>query len=900
MRVRNLAFRAACRTWPRHLRESVGPELLDAFERGCASRAQARGRRAASAFAVRAIADALLVGVRERVGSDGVSVDALRRDALHAWRRIRAARSASLATVTLIGLGVGANAAVFSTLQSLRRPPAFVEVDRLVLPRVAIAEAGTDRRDRLWSFAKLLELRARSPALSSIDGYARRFGVLAVPGPADRVPVEFVTAGYFRTLGLEPFAGRFFAPEEDGASSIPDVAVLSHRTWQTRFAGRDAVTGTTIELEGRRVRVVGVAPPGFGGLTGGIELWAPIGQSRATLGNWAMADRDLHWFHAIARMAPHSDVAIARAQTQAAVEASEAVTTRLRGGQRLETDLPRLVDAFSPPVAQRSMQIGLAAAIVLFGVVLLNVWTLQAIRARREARQVAMQFALGATRSSLARTRAIEAALVVLPGAVLGMLLAQGILNGLRAWWFDSLLRGASGDLLLVTAEAFTLDRRVISFGVCLAGLASLVATLAPLRRHCHADPVAALRDATVAGVRPGWRRMQVWIAGAQATLTVMLLVIAGLVVQSLVLMTREQRGFDPDRLLVARYAVPRSAAGSDAATRAFHASARDALRRMPGIASFSLSSSPPLGGGFISSEVEQLPGGSVLAPGQRPPLHVHVVDHNYFSTLGARLLHGRQFLTAETDVAAPIVILSATAADKYLAGRDPVDQQLRFRMNGADPGMSWRVVGVVEDILFGPAARGMRPEAFIPSGVWMPTGLTVLARTTSEPLALVPALRAALQAIDPTVPLSGVTTAETMGAQATAGTRMLVVLLSAFGLIAALVMTTAFWAAIAQAVAERRREIGLRLALGASVRNVQRLLLRAATLPLLLGSLIGLTASAPAATLLQPVLFHVSPNDPLTFAVAALAAVLLGLTASWLPALRIAAIAPSSILRAP
>jgi hypothetical protein len=286
------------------------------------------------------------------------------------------------------------------------------------------------------------------------------------------------------------------------------------------------------------------------------------------------------------------------------------------------------------------------------------------------------------------------------------------------------------------------------------------------------------------------------------------------------------------------------------------------------------------------------------LSPAERPPLHVHFVDYAYFATIGARLLQGRSFLRHEDSSAEPIVILSQTAAARYLRTGDPIGQQLRFRMNGADPGQWWRVVGVADDILFGPAAGGMRPEAFLPLGVWAPPALAIIARTTIEPMAAVPAVRAALREVDPAVPMGTVTTGDAMRAQGTAGTRLLAALLGAFAAIAALVTLTTVWVTTVEAIVERRREIGVRLALGGSTARVARVLQRTVSMPLIAGALLGLAAAAWASPQLDPVLFGVGPRDGVTYAIAAGGLVLAGLAASWIPARRIATIAPSSILR--
>jgi putative ABC transport system permease protein len=904
-------FRWAFRAAPRAHREAVADEAAEAFEAGYRRRLEDEGPRAARRYLRRAVADAALAGWRlrrerarkvargpRRTGSRPLTTG-LRGDLRQALRRLRRAPGHAAAVVLILALGVGANTAVLSALRTaVAAPPPYETADRLVFPRLTVLR-GAEEGMSVWSWPDFVDFRAgTADVFSHLAGYDARSASWNDPGAAESVPYELVTPGYFEALGAAPAAGRFFSPEEEGGEAAPGVVVLSHATWHRRFGGDPEVVGRSVTVDGIRLRVVGVAGPGLRGLTGDPAFWVPVGHAHAVYGAWMFETRDSHWFHAVAKLAP--GVAIETAQARAEPIGRRILTgDRLEQGQRVEVSVVPFREVWTNPTTHASIGLIGAGAGLLLLIAIANVASLLLVRHRREARETAVRLALGAGRGRLLRARLVESLVIAVLAGVAGLALAAASVDGIRALWPERLLTGAGGGVRWIDPSAVTLDLPVMLAGLGLASLAALVFTLLPALFQRGATLLPALKlgaGALGTGGRTGGHGAsgRSLLLGGQVAFSVALLVAAGLLTATLLRLHGEQRGFDARGLLAVGYTFAgRPAADSASSLEAAHQELLRRAERLPGVRSASLGTSPPLAGHTMRTRVSETIGGTVYPEDGRPPIGVHSADHGLFRTLGIRLLEGRGFTEAEDREARQVLVLSRLAARRLFPGESAVGRQIRMGFSVADwdpaeAAPPWTVIGVVDDVLYATPAEGLIAEAYVPYGAWRGQSFATLfvrAARGVDPAGLVPSLRREMDAVDRGVPFWRTQTGAELRSAGVADTRVLVLVLSCFAGLALLLAATGVWAVVAQAVAERRREIGLRVALGARAGQVEGLLVRQGIVPLLLGGATGLALAALGARALAGLLFETSVHEPAVFAGAAAVLAVVWLLASWLPA---------------
>lgn len=899
-RIFGLALWAHPPAW----RERFGREALDAFEAGLARRRNGSGAAAARRYATRAILDALAAGWRERGlarGARGGAADSIRVDLRNAARRLLRAPGLSATVVAILALGVGANAAVFSVLRSaVLAPLPFPEADRLVLPRwTTTSPPAPDTVFGQWSYPKFVEFREGSrDVFDVLAGYASRSAALTDPGDAESVLFEFVTPGYFEILGVDPVLGRFFTPGEEGGDAPPGVVVISHGFWVERFGSDPDALGRTVTADGGRLEIVGVAPEGFRGLTGSARLWIPVGQARQAYGSWATDARGSHWFHALGRLATGVGPAAAEARLASLADEIEAVDPAHAQGEDVGIDLAPLASVWSNGDARASVWLAMVAAGLILAIAVANVAALLLARGRRERRETAVRLALGAARGRLLRERLAEGTLLASAGGAAGVLAAAWVIRWLRGIIPEHLFRGAAGDVLLVASSGFGVDGGLLLAALGAALLVGAVLGIVPVLAQNDLDLVPALRG-TSGGSRTLGGGGGRWLVGGQVALSIVLLVGAGLLIGTLYRLHGEQRGFDPERLLVLRYSLggPESAYDSPEAAMAFHREFRDRVRSLPAVRSASLGTTPPLSGHYMLTHVSEVVGRPPYAEGQRPRIGVHFLEGGYFATVGTGLLRGRTFTPADAETRPPPVVISQEAAERLFPGEAALGRGFRLGFRSGDVDYAFQVVGVVEDVLYSAPVDGIMPEAYLPLGFWTPAAMSLLVRTVGDPSAVVPEARRVLADLDPDIPFWRVTTGRELRGQDVADTRILVVLLGAFAGLAVLLSTAGLWAVVARAVAERRREIGLRMALGARAREVEGLVFRQGLAPIAAGGLVGLGLAGLLAPRLEAVLFGVGPRSPGVFVAAAATLVGVALLATWLPARRAARVDPMEAL---
>lgn len=906
MRFTTLLFSLALRAWPAEWRERWGAEMRLCFEDGLRDRLRTG---VPVMWVLRAVVDAAHRGLRERVRTSRTgrrrdeegTMGRLFGEMRHAVRRLVRAPGFAATVVVLLALGVGANAAVFSVLRAtVLTPPDYPQLERIVLPQVRTVDARGDTTLTNWSWPEFLDFRDGSAELwTGLAGYSIRSGTVSDPGDAETTNFEFVSEGYFGILGRTAVAGRFFTAEEhvDGNSASP--VVLSHAFWQTRFGEDPAAVGRTIVVDRRRYEVVGVAEPGFRGLTGGAAFWLPMVRTRDAFGDWMLDDRGVHWMHAVGKLAP--GVALAQAEQRAApvMEEVEAVDSHLDEGERISVGLATLDGSRTNPTTRTSAWLAMAAAATVLLITIANVGALLLTRARRESSETAVRLAMGAGRGRLVRERLVESLILAGLGGAAGLLLAHLLLGSIRTALPAGLLRGGQGDLMLVSGSAIALDLPVAIFGILLATVAGLLFGVLPEVLRGTVDLAPALRAGGGRGSVGRQRRGGRILVAAQVGLSVVLVVGAGLFLQTLGRLHEEQRGFDPEGLLALRYTLAgnRERYGPEDARAAFHADLMDRLAGLPGVTSTSLTSTPPLGGYSIRSTVYRVGDQPPFERSEQPLIGVHQADRRVFETLGLPILRGRIFTEEEVASAAPVVVINRTAAETFFPDQDPLGQEIDAGVSYGEERVPFRVIGVVEDVLYGPPTMGVSTDMYVSSGMSISYVPTILVRTSGDPAELIPAARSILAEMDPEVAFWQTTTGAELRRQDVADTRLLVGVLGAFALLALLVSAAGLWAVVAQAVAERRREIGVRVALGAGRTSVEGLVFRQGLVPIVGGAASGLVAALLLAPRISSLLFATHPRDPWVFAAATGVLAGVAMLATWLPARRAARVDPVEAL---
>ncbi len=789
---------------------------------------------------------------------------------------------ATVAVLTL-ALGIGGTTAIFSVVHGiLLRPLPLPEPDRLMIVWENDRVQGTHREGVSY------------PDYADIRGEARSFSELAVvrgnlsftlrglgtDGEPERIAAAQVSRSYFPLLGVEPVVGRGFAPEEEQAGRHR-VAVLSHRMWTSRFGADPGVVGKGLLLDGETYTVVGVMPP-EAVLPGDDEmLWVPV-----VPGEWQTL-RGVHVFVVLGRLAPRVTVAEAQAEmdgVMARLEKDHYEDNRGRG-------------AFVAPLADELVRDVRPALAVLLGAVVavllvacVNVASLLLARAAARGQEVAVRSSLGAGRLHLARQLLTESLLLAVLGGAAGLLLAR--------WGVRLLVALAPGDVPRL--DGVGLDGRVVAFAVLVALATWVVFAAVPAVAASRPRPAAAL-DGSRAGAGRDRQRLRRALVVAEVTLSVVLLVASGLLLRSFHRLQDVDPGYAPRHLLAASVQLPKAKypfpqgwpvldwpQGNRVAEEAL-----DRLRALPGVDAAALALYGPTDGGWTTR---------VLVEGRpEPPLEqieeaqYQPVGAGYFEVLGVRVLAGRGFTAADRPGAPLVAVVNQAFARRYFPDGEsvePVGEAIRVY------GAARQIVGVVADVKFLGLAEEAQPTMYLPFAQNPQPRFTVVARTAGDPSALLPDLRALMSSLDPDLALFDVTLVEEALAGSLAQRRFTLVLLAVFAGVALLLAAIGIYGVVSYLVSQRTREIGVRMAVGATPGQVLWLVVGGGLPLVLTGLALGLAASLASSRFLSALLFRVGVADPVTFAAVGVAVALAALGACWWPARRAARIDPQAALR--
>jgi putative ABC transport system permease protein len=850
-------YRRLLLLYPDQFRQEAETELCHCFDRAWRE-APSRRARARLAIAValdlcRTIpAEWLAAHSTPRSHGDATHMETLFQDLRYALRSLKGTPLVMLVAAITIAIGVGATTTMFSVANALllRPPVGVVEPGRLITVH-AMDQRGTSFHS--FSYPDYQDLANGAGKVATLSSYTM---LPASVRTGDEPRLEaglLVSANYFSVLGARMTLGRGFTAEEDRVGG-PAVVVLSHGLWQRQFGGDPAILGRTVTVNGHELTVVGVTEAGFHGHIAALDfsLWAPVTlmpllSERGTdpLGRRSSS------LEIVGRLLP----GVARSQAREVLNA-----VSVQAGREAGRDWDQTVDVrrYLPLPAEIALPAGgfLAFLILLGGLVLLiasaNVANMLLARAAARAREMGVRLALGASRSRLIRQLITESLLLFLVGGTLGTALAAGAVGGLARF---------QPPLQVPLALDFHLDLRVLlaSLGITLA--AGLVFGLTPALQATRQDLTLVLRDALASARLGRWRLRGIMVAG-QVAGTAFLLVIAGLFIRALGRAGQIEVGFNPADVQVLGMEMRVSNYQGDRLL-AFDQSVERGIAALPGVVSVSGTDFLPLNMGTQQSMVN-LEG----KPAERGvgvfETDFASVTPGYFTTLELRLKTGREFTRADRAGAPAVAILNEKLASQLWPGEDPIGKRLRFgAVTGGDP---TEIVGIVPNANIRSIGEEPVPMIYVPLAQSGGRNLTLLVRTTPGGGPTARELRAAIHQVDPNLPLAQEGKYSEIIALALLPNRIAAFIATAFGITGITLAAVGLYGLLAFRVQSRRKEIGIRMALGAGASEVQGLVMREALLVTLAGLLFGLLTAGGVTQLLRSLLFGLSPLDPLTY----------------------------------
>jgi predicted permease len=826
---------------------------------------------------------------RDRRGIPWIEI--LAKDIGYGLRGLRRNPAFTLAAVLSLALGIGANAAIFSFIDilMLRMLPVEKPDQLLSLYRTGGWGSGYASYPLYLEFRKHTDLFTGVFARSSTDKV--RFDA-GHGNSVEYVQREYVTGNYFEVLGVKPAIGRLFKDEDNRIPQGHPLVVLSYDFWRHRMALDPAILGRVLTVDEQPLTVVGVAAPGFDGVSveNRADMWAPAMMSRSQImqpGN--------HWIWIMARRRPE----MPRSRVQAAANTiMQQYLMSVYGGQRdsafgkwalaqkIEVrdggvGISMLREAFGRPLTILMGAVGLVLLIACA-----NVANLLIARGAARRREIAMRFSLGATRWRLVRQWLIESLLLALLGSILGLAFA--------IW-------GERYMLLFLppgSAESFHIspDGAVLGFTLGISTLSAVLFGLAPALRATSLDPAADLKDGgsqQPGGARAGFRQALVVL---QVALSLVLVAAAGLFAHSLAGLRSINPGFVSQNVMAFSLDYPRAWKNADKEKHRQRLLAR--LAALPGVASISYGAPGPYRGGAWTAGI-RVPGSARTAK-EGDEVAEQGIGPAYFETIGIRPLRGREFEPGDAHATRKTAIVNDAFVREYLPGiQDPVGRILSFDDSKTEGGEPTYIVGLVRDILHDGLKTTAKSTVYVPFHDGdVSFDPTLLVRTRLPAAALLPVIRPEIRQIDPEVALVDPRTLLELVDDSIFVDRMIATLSGFFGALALLLAALGIYGVMAYAVTRRTAEIGLRIALGAAPARIQWMLLRAGLLPIAIGVAIGLPLSLAAGRISASLLYGVKPNDPLTFVLTVAVLLAAGILAAFFPARRAAAVEPIEALR--
>ena len=776
-------------------------------------------------------------------------------------------RVTSAAIIAFIAVGSAALVTAFNLADgALWREPPLHDANRLVLINSTHKTPNTVERKSRWSYARTQAIKQRAQSFSEVANFTSISLTMIGTELAELVPGEFVSPEYFRVLNVRAQRGRLLLASDDSRAGAHPIAVVSNDFWRNRLQLRSDVVGSTLNLNGQVHTIVGVAEPEFRGLSGAAQFWLPTTMASSLwYPEYLTTDQD--FINVVAKLKPDVSLEQARAEMPRlgrdvyAAQPIRAPDAGLRSGAGLST----VQELRVLPATRRSVLTLFVAIFFLHLLACANVASLLLGRAAMRRREVAIRQALGATRSKLLPEVLAEGALLVAIGGALGLLMA---------FWVNALIpsadqlwgtQGSNSALVTFAQPAFEL--RGVLFGLSVIAGTALLVCWVPAAGLLKLDMTTNLRDGargyTLGGAtlrRPNARGVIVAVEGA---LAIVLLMAGSLMIDSFARMRGTSLGIDGSHVLtfdlrVSDAKVPPSDAP------AFIATMLASLTAIPGVVSATVDGGAPVSGS--ASSTLNIAGRAPVAEDLAPLVLRHYVAPDHFRTLGIPVLAGRTFDNDDVDGRPRVVIISELAAKRFWPGQNPIGQRVWFGggsgFNSAD--RSGEIVGVVGDVAYQPLDREpFRPDFYTPYAQFTYASRMVFVRTIGEPNALTGAVRATMKTFAPDIALRNVQSMEALVGKSWMRQRFDAILFGVFAVLALLLSASGIYAVVSYAIGQRTREMGIRLALGASKGAVIRLVVREGMVFPVAGLLIGLVVAFGLSRIIAASLYQVSPMDP-------------------------------------
>lgn len=792
-------------------------------------------------------------------------------DARHGLRSLIKSPGYTIVAVLTLGLGIGANTAMFSVVNGVLLQPLPYEA-----PNRLLEVWETDPQGRGFGFSppNFVDYREETRLFHDIVAYLNTSFTLTASDEPERLQGMRVSAGFFTLLGSSIAHGRTFVPEDDVAGADP-VVILSHGFWRRRFGGDDRVLGQTITLDGIPRVVVGITRPSFTFQSARVDLWTPFAFSESDL-----TGRGRHFLYALARLNDGVELETALVELQAVANRLAEAYPDTNTGWGIEA-VPLL--RMTVGRVQKPLLTILGAVGFVLLIACANVAHLSLARAEERGREMAVRSALGAARTRLLRLLLIESAMLGVTGGIAGLAMA---FIGVR------LLMTVIGSELPRAAEV-CIDGTVLTFTVAVALVAGFAVGMVPALQGIRLDMQAALKDgARQARERVGKRRIRSVLVVAEIALSLMLVVGAGLMIKSFWLLTHTETGFDQNNLLTATISLPPSRYGTDADRAVFFGGLVERVGQRPGVVAAAATTGLPFVGGRVTTvTVPSRDNAEFRGIARRR------VTPGYFRAMGIALMAGREFDHQDTPDSPHVVVVNETFVRHVFPNEHPLGNRLAW--GGPYGAETLEIVGVVSDVSQRGFGETALPAMYLEyEQIYVSESMSLVVRTVEPPLDVVPEVREAVWALDPDLPVYDVATMEQIIADSVGGERISMLVLGTFAALALLLGAVGIYGVMSYTVSQRTQEVGVRMALGAAQSDVVGLVIRQGVLLISIGVTLGIAGALALGRLLSGMLYGVTTTDPFTFLSVSILLSAVGLAACYLPARRAAWLDPLEALR--
>ncbi|MFN0107874.1 MAG: ABC transporter permease [Blastocatellia bacterium] len=812
-------------------------------------------------------------------------METLLQDLRFAFRRLAKSPGFTFVAILSLALGIGANTAIFSLVNMiLFRPLPVPEAGRLV----TVSAIGNEGAMAAHSYLNYVDFRDRNDVLSGLLAYRFSSMSLSRSGNNEKVWGYLVSGNYFDVLGVKPVIGRGFLPEEDKTRLSHPVAVISHSLWQSRFGGDASVVNSDVLINGKQFKVIGVTPAGFKGteVMYTPEVYVPFAMQK-----WIepesdyLDERDSQNLFLVGRL--KSGVSSTQAEASLNMVAAQLAKEFPNDNEGFKIQI--IPPGFLLPQIRNGM-LGVSAALMgLVALVLLiactNLANLLLARATERSKEIAIRLSIGASRARIVRQLLTESVLLAVTGGLTGVLLAG---------WIIDLIMGLKPPAEIPVTIELHVDWRVLVFSMLVSVVTGILFGLVPAMQATKPDLVSALKDvASQSGVRRSWLRSSLVVA--QVAVSLLLLVAAGLTLRALQQLRGMNPGFNPENAVTMNFDLSLQGYQTDKGTQ-LRKQLLARIESLPGVQAASLTDFMPLSMNYNGNSIF-IEGAPVERGANAPNAMTASVGLKYFEAIGAPILAGRELNELDQDGKTRSVVVNETFARKFFPGGNPNENALGKRFKTSIEGEFWQIAGIAKDGKYWSIGEDQRMFVWFPLGSQLAFN-TLIVRTTAKPETMIGAIRGEFQKLEPNLPVTGAKTLTEHMNLSLFPARAVAALLAAFGVLALALAAIGIYGVMSYSVAQRTREVGIRLALGAQRSDVLKMILRQGMKLAGIGMAIGLTAAFVLTRLLSNLLYGVSSTDAVAFIGVSLLLGIVVALACFIPASRAAKVDPMIALR--